>query len=143
MPGKRRLFVATLVMALVMVGVTNGVADAQESQDRLAFSNGNGILRVGDQRFKITSVVVKLVQDRKAEITLVSDISIFLIATWSNHTESKQEYDLEISGSESRAGLDGIGKVVLSADGKAVARLSLKGVSRATKRPVEATFEGK
>jgi len=64
-------------------------------------------------------------------------------ATWSNHGESQQEYDLEVTGGATPGGLEGRGKVFLSSDGKSVTRLSLKGVSRTSKRIVEANFEGK
>ena len=136
-----RIIVASgLTLALFIATYT--AVHAQENQDRLAVGKGAGTLKVGDQKFKITSVIVKLVQDGKAEITLVSDITVFLNASWSKNAESQQEFDLQITGTESRIGLDGSGKVVLSDDGK-VARLSLKGVSRTTQRSVEANFEGK
>jgi len=109
----------------------------------MAQSNGRGTLKVGDDQFKITSVVVKLIDDRRAELILVSDITIFLTATWSNHENTQQEFDLDMSGKDSRGGLEGAGKVVLGNNGKSVVRLNLKGFSRATRRPVEVNFEGK
>lgn len=133
----------SVVVVLVMLGATLLVGEAQENQSRLAYAKGQGTLRVGDERFEINSVIVKLIQDRKAEITLTSDITIFLSATWSNHGESQEEFDLEVTGGASPGGLDGRGKVFLSSDGKSVTRLSLKGVSRTTKRIVEANFEAK
>jgi hypothetical protein len=143
MQGLRRLIITAPFLLLVILGRGYFVAEAQKNQERLAFSNGQGSLRVGDQEFKINSVIVKLFEDRKAEVTLVSDITIFLTASWSTNAESKQEIDLEFSGADSRGGLEGSGKVVLANEGKSVSRLMLKGISRATKRSVEATFEGK
>ena len=93
--------------------------------------------------FRSNSVIVKLIEDRKAEITLVSDITVFLNGTWSNHGSSQEEFDLEVTGGANPGGLQGRGKVFLSSDGKSVARLSLKGQSRTSKRPVEATFTAK
>lgn len=131
------------VIVLLMVGATFLVGQAQENQSRLAHSNGQGTLLVGDEKFKIYSVIVKLIDDRKAEITLISDITVFLSATWTNHGESQEEFDLELTGAATPGGIDGRGKVFLSSDGKSVTRLSLKGVSRTTKRIVEANFEAK
>ena len=131
------------VIVLLMVAATCLVGQAQESQSRLAHSNGQGTLRVGDEKFKIYSVIVKLIDDRKAEITLASDITVFLSATWTNHGESQEEFDLEVTGGATPGGIEGKGKVFLSSDGKSVTRLSLKGVSRTTKRIVEANFEAK
>jgi hypothetical protein len=81
--------------------------------------------------------------DRRAEITLVSEITIFLNGTWSSHTDSQQEVDLEVTGGANPGSLEGRGKVFLSSDGKAVTKLSLKGASRTSKRAIEANFEGK
>ena len=139
---EQRSIIAGAVVLLVMLSATFSVGEAQENQSRMAYARGQGTLRVGDEKFTINSVIVKLIEDRKAEITLVSDITIFLTATWSN-AGSQQEFDLEVTGGASPGGLDGRGKVVLSDDGKSVTRLSLKGVSRTSKRAVEANFEGK
>ena len=140
MTHKRKL---SLVVVLVMLAAMFVTGEAQENQSRLATANGQGTLRVGEERFKINTVIVKLMDDRKAEITLVSDITVFLTGTWSNHGAGQEEVDLEVTGGATPGGLDGRGKVFLSSDGKSVSRLSLKGVSRTTKRIVEANFEAK
>jgi len=131
------IFVLALMSGMLYVG------DAQETQTRLATGNGNGTLRVGDEQFKITSAIVKLLPDHTAEITLVSEITIFLTATWSNNGESQREFDLDMTGPGSRGGVDGTGKASLSDDSKTLKRLTLKGTSRTTKRAVQADFEGK
>jgi len=132
-----------LVVLFLMLGATFVGAKAQENQSRLAVASGQGTLRVGEERFKINSVIVKLIEDRKAEITLVSDITVFLTGTWSNHGESREEVDLEVTGGASPGGMEGRGKVFLTSDGKSLTRLSLKGMSRTSKRPVEANFAAK
>jgi hypothetical protein len=142
MQAKRKLIRAGAVFLLAMV-VMSFVARAQDNEARVAHSSGQGVLKVGDEKFKITSVVVKLGADRKAELTLSSDITFFISGTWSNHTESQQEVDLEITGGATPGGLAAKGKVFLSSDGKSVARLSLKGISRTTKRAIDVNFEGK
>ena len=142
MQAKRRFIIGVTVFLLAMLAMYF-VTDAQESQERLAHSNGQGTLKVGDQKFKLTAVVVKLLPDRKAEITLISDITIFLTATWSNHSSSPQEINLDMTDGDSRGGFQGSGKVLLGNGGKSVGRLNLKGISRTTKRPVEVSFEGK
>ena len=142
MQTKRRLITGATLF-LIALAAMYFVGKAQESQERLAHSNGQGTLKVGDEKFKINSVIIKLLPDRKAEVTLISDITIFLTATWSNHTGSPQEINLDMTDADSRGGLDGAGKAVLSTDGKSVTRLTLKGISRSTKRTVEVSFEGK
>ena len=138
----RKILVAALVVVFVTVCASR-VAVAQEKEVRLAHAKGAGTLKVGDETFKISSVVVKLIDDHTAEVTLISDITVFVSGTWSNHAESQQEFDLEITGGASGGGLHGSGTVVLGSDGKSVVRLNIKGVSRTTKRPFEADFEGK
>ena len=141
MKGERKVVIAASILVLALLGA-GYLVDAQENQSRIAHSNGSGTLRVGDEQFKINSVIVKLIDDRKAELTLVSDITVFLTATWSNHADSQQEFDLQMRD-DSQGGLEGTGKVVFGNEGKSVAQLTLKGISRTTKRPVEANFKGK
>jgi len=139
----RMLVMLGSVFVLALLCGMPFVSEAQESQTRLAHANGNGTLRVGDEAFKISSAIVKLLPDHKAEITIVSDITIFLTATWSNNAKLPHEFDLGFTGSASRGGFEGTGKASLSEDSKSLKRLTLKGASRATKRAVEADFEGR
>lgn len=135
--------ILVVIVVTLAVGPSLFVVQAQDSQERLAHSNGQGTLKVGQEQFKISSVIVKLLPDRKAEITLVTDITVFLNATWSNRGDSQTEFDLEIIGGATASGLQGTGRVVLGNDGKSVSKLSLKGVSKTSKRTVQAEFEGK
>jgi hypothetical protein len=139
----RKLIITAIVFVLVPLCGPFFAGEAQGDQTRLAHANGNGTLRVGDEQFKISAAVVKLLPDHKAEITIISDITIFLTSTWSNHTDSPHQYNLDFTGSASRGGLEGTGQATLSDDGKTLKRLTLRGVSRATKRAVEADFEGR
>jgi len=143
MQVKRKLISAASIVVLGLLAMTSLGAKVQENQERIAHSNGQGTLKVGHEQFKINSVIVKLIDDHKAELTIVSDITIFLTATWSNHAESQQELDLDMRDSDSRGGFEGTGQVVLGDDGKSITRFNLKGVSRATRRAIEANFEGK
>lgn len=144
MQVKQRLIIAASTVILAMAGLTLFVAAAQQGdKERLVSSSGQGTLIVGDGKFKLHSVIVKLLPDQKAEITLGSDILIFLTGTWSSGAESQNEINLDMTDGDSRGGFEGTGKVILKNDGKAVARFTLKGISRTTKRTVEANFEGK
>ena len=134
--------ILAVIVGTLAIGPSLFVVQAQDSQERLAHSDGQGTLKVGQEQFKISSVIVKLLSDRKAEITLVTDITVFLNATWSNRGYSQQEFDLEIIGGATASGLQGTGKVLLGNDGKSVSKLSLKGVSRTSKRTVQADFQG-
>ena len=142
MRSVRKLTLVLTVVILVIAGPSLFVAEAQDSQSRVAHSNGEGTLKVGQEQFKISSVIIKLLPDHKAELTLVTDITVFLNATWSNRGDSQEELDLEIVGGASASGVEGTGSVVLGNDGKSVTKLSLKGASRTSKRNFQADFKG-
>src|SRR5688500_9974715 len=117
MKAKRTLIAAVLmVVVIACLGVT-----AQETRERIAHSNGKGTLRVGDSQFKINAVIVKLIDNHQAELSIVSDITVFQTATWSSNGDSTQEINLQMTG-DARGGLEGTGKVILGNDGKSVAR---------------------
>ena len=135
----KQMIAAGSVLVLSILGAS-GAATAQDTQYRLAHAKGEGTIKVGTEQFKVTSVIVKLLDDQKAEITLISDITFFLGATWSKNGESQEDFDLQVTGGASPGGLEGIGKLTL---GKSDMKLILKGKSRTTKKPVEVYFSGK
>lgn len=138
----RKVLMAVLVLVVALVGATP-IAKTQEKQSRLAHSDGTGTLKIGNEAFKISSVVVKLIDDRALELTLISNITVFLSGTWSSASESQHEFDLEITGGATPGGLQATGKLLLNKDGRSVVRLTFKGVNRTTKRPIAAEFQGK
>lgn len=138
---KFRQTIAVSILAIVF-GASGATVAAQEVQYRLAHANGQGTLKVGQEQFKVTSVVIKLLDDRKVELTLVSDITIFITGTWSQNGESHEEFDLQLSGGASPGGLEGTGKLTLGKDTKDL-RLILKGKSRTTKKTIEVYFVSK
>lgn len=136
-----RIMAAASILVTSLFCTADQVVAQQDVQYRLAHANGEGSLKVGQEQFKVTAIVVKLLTDQKAEITLVSDITIFISGTWSQNGESQEDFDLQVTGGAS-AGLEGAGKVTLGKDAKDV-RLILKGKSRTTKKIVEVYFVGK
>ena len=138
----KHMLAAALILVLSIFGTLAAPRAPQDGQYRLAHANGDGMLKVGQEEFKINSVVVKLLDDRKAEITLISDITVFVTGTWSQNGDSQDSFDLQITGGASPGGLDGGGKLTLGKDTKDF-RLTLKGKSRTTKKIVEVQFVGK
>jgi len=135
----RQMLAAASILVLSIVS-TPVVAKVQ--QERLAHANGEGRLKVGQEQFKINAVSVKLLDDRKAEIILVSEITVFLSGTWSQNAESQEDFDIQLTGGASPGGLEGSGKLTLGKDTKDV-RLTLKGKSLTSKKSVEVYFVGK
>jgi len=134
---------ATLAAALLVLSIfgASGVV-AQDGGSRLAHANGEGKLKLGQEQFKVNGVVVKLLDDGKVEITLIADITIFVTGSWAQSPSSQTDFDLSFTDANSRGGLEGTGKLTLGPDNSGL-RLTVKGKSRATKKPVEVTFVGK
>jgi hypothetical protein len=134
---------ATLAAVLLVLSFFSAPAAlAQDSGSRLAHATGEGKLRVGQEQFKVNGVIVKLLDDGKLEITLIADITIFVTGTWVKSANSQQDYDLTFTDTSSRGGLDGTGKLTLGPDNSGM-KLSVKGKSRATKKPIEVSFTAK
>lgn len=135
----KRAAVLTLVLSMF---VGQQVFGAVKSPEPLVVNaNGDGLLKVGQEKFKVTSVVIKLMEDGNAEITLITDITIFVTATWSG--KDQQVIDLVITGGANKGGVDGSGKLTMKDDRKSISTLSLKAVNKLTKRNIELTFTAK
>lgn len=138
----RKLIAACSILALLILG-TSGAAMVQDGQYRLANASGEGKIKVGTEEFKVTGVVVKLLNDQKVELTLLSEIAFYLTGTWSQSGDSKDEFDLQITGGASPGGLAAAGKLTIGADNKSKIRLILKGKSSTTRKPIEVYFLGR
>lgn len=138
----KQMLAAASIVVLSTFGTFGAMRALQEVKYRLAHANGEGRLKIGQEEFKVSGVVVKLLEDEKAEITLIAEITIFLSGTWSKNGDSQDTFDLQITGGASPGGLEGGGKVTLGKDTNDV-RLALKGKSRTTKKAVEVDFVGK
>ena len=139
---KQTIAVASILL-LSISGRCGTALAMQDAQYRMAHANGEGKLKVGQEQFKLTGVIVKLLNDKSAEITLLSDITIFVSGTWSQDGTSNEDFDLQITGGANPGGLDGTGKLTLGKDNPSLMRLTLKGKSRITKKAIEVNFVSK
>jgi len=112
----------------------------QDSESIVAHAKGNGLLKYGDEEFKVTSVVIKLFKDGKAEINLISDLTIFVSGTWSRDTHSKK-FNLKITGGSTGSGVEATGELTLRGDSKSIDRVFLEGQSKTTQRKVTLNFQ--
>ena len=133
----KQTLAAASILVLSILGAS-ATTTSQNVQSRLAHANGEGKLKVGQEQFKVTGVIVKLLDDQKAEITLISDITVFVAGTWSQNGE---DFDIQITGGASPGGLEAAGKLTLGKESDL--RLTLKGKSRTTKKTIEVNFAGK
>jgi len=138
----KQMTAAASILVLSIFGTSGAARAPQEVQYRMAHANGAGTLKVGQEQLAISGIVVKLLDDRKAEITLIADITFFLSGTWSQNGESQEAFDIQILRGASPGGLEAAGKLTLGKNTKDV-RLILKGKSRTSKKTVEVYFVGK
>ena len=136
----RKPIVGALFILLMLLAARDHAA-AQQPKSRVASAQGEGTLKTGREEFKVSTVVVKLMEDGNAEITLVSDITIFVTGTWSGNAQ--EGINLLITGGATKSGLEGSGKLLIRDDGKSIASLTLEAVNKATKRTIKVSFVAK
>ena len=135
---KLSVVLATLTV-LTSLAATN-LAAPQAFTSLLATARGQGTLTVGREVFKVSSVVVKLKEDGVAEITLVTDLQLFVACTWSAPEDLSKGIDLKITTGTNASSAEGSGKLFLKPDGKSIASLSIQGVSTVAKRKLQLNF---
>jgi len=128
-----------LLSLLIWLG-TAGMIFSQEGNPLQISANGKGTIKIGREQFVVNSVVVKLREDGKAEIILVSEITFFLQGTWAKKENTPTEIDLTITGGTSGGGATGTGKLRLREDAKSLSGLTLEGSSNTRKRLVKVNF---
>ena len=127
--------IATLTL-LTLTAMPN-VAAPQAFTSLQATAHGQGTLTVGREVFNVKNVVVKLKEDGTGEITLVTDLQLFVTCTWAATADLSKGIDLRLTTGLTSA--QGSGKLFLRPDGKAIDRLSIEGTS-ATKRKIQLKF---
>ena len=139
--NRNRACLAVLVFLLTLT--FSSVALAQQPKSLVATANGEGSIKFGKEEFKIYAVVVKLFEDKTAEISLVTDFTVYVSGTWSRTDDASKEIALKITQGSASGNLDGSGKLLLTDDRKSIAGLNLQGLNKATKKVVKADFVAK
>ena len=87
------------VMILLLLTLP-GLAGGQQPKSLVASANGDGTIKLGSEEFKIYAVTVKLFKDGKAEINLVTDITVFVNGTWSRGVDAENAINIKIKGND-------------------------------------------
>ena len=103
------------IFTVLMLFTVSAIAMGQENKSLVTTAKGEGAIRFGQEQFKIHSVVVKLFEDGKAEINL-------------------------ITGTVTEGRLEGGGKLFLSDDRKSIKSLNLEVVNKLTKNTIKVDF---
>jgi hypothetical protein len=139
---------ATKIFALCILLLLLAVTAFAQDKSIVAHANGDGTLKLGDEKFKVSSVVIKLFEDGKAEINLVSEITVFVSGSWSWKDDTKQVINLKISGGATGGGVEANGELFLRDSAEAgqrrsIDRVSLDGTSKTTHRDLTLNFQAK
>ncbi len=140
------LFRKSLAIASVALFISMGfsVSAADDPPASLvASAKGEGKIKLGKEEFKLDAVVVKLFADGKAELNLITDITVFISGTWSRGSETDKTIDLKITSSVTGGNLDGGGKIFLTEDRKSISGLKLQVLSKTTRKTITAEFVAK
>jgi hypothetical protein len=137
MKVSRKLFALT---ALILVTAVPHSAAPQGITSLLASARGDGTLKVGQEVFKVSTVVVNLKEDGTGEVTLVTDLQLFLQCTWTAPAELSKGIDLKITGGATAGGATGSGKLFLKPDEKSIVSLTIEATSNTVKRKIEVKF---
>lgn len=128
-----------VITLLSLLAVPNLAAPA-ELTSLLANAKGQGTLKVGKEEFKVSFVVVKLKEDGTGEITVVTDLQLFVTCTWAAPADLSEGIDLKITGGTNPGTSQGSGKLFLKPDGKSIGSISVEGMSTAAKRKFQLKF---
>ena len=115
------------------------VASGQELKSLVASAKGEGTIKLGREEFKLHSVVVKLFEDGKTEINLVTDITVFLAGAWTRGDEADNSINLTTTASN----LEGGGKLFLGEDRKSITGLKLEIFNKISKKNIKVDFVAK
>jgi hypothetical protein len=133
----RRALVLGIVLTLLALA---GHASAQQPKSLVTTAKGEGTIKIGKETFKLYAVVVKLFEDGKAEINLITDITAFMEGTWSRDESNEKSINLKITGNMMPGSLDGGGKVALTDDRKSIAGLNAQVVNKTTRKTIKVDF---
>src|SRR5947208_1947037 len=70
-------------------------------------TSGEGTIRIGEEEFKLHAIVVKLFANGKAEINLITDITVLIKGTWSRGDQAENAINLVITGNVTSSSLEG------------------------------------
>ena len=138
----RRQIAIALSMFLAVLGLATAV-NGQQPASLVAKADGEGTIKLGKEQFKINAIVVKLFEDGKAEMYLITDITVFVEGTWKRGSDTAKDLDIKITGSSTSNNMDGGGKLFLTEDRKSITGLKLEVLNKISRKVVTVNFVAK
>ena len=121
--GSISLWLAVVLWMALPVSVS-----AQQVDHLRALAHGKGTLVLGNDKYKLSGVLVILKENGEAEFTLFTDLQIHAQGEWSAAADPSQGIDLKITGGLFKDA-KGTGKLLLRPDGKSIATLTGQGTN--------------
>ena len=141
--GRYRRCSSIVCAAIAIAIAVAGLAAGQQPASLVASASGEGKIKLGKEEFKLDGVVVKLFEDGKAELNLITDITVFITGTWSRPSDDDKSVDLKITGNVTARNLSGGGKILLTDDRKSIAGLKLQLFNKVSRKNITAEFLAK
>src|SRR5438045_4192469 len=135
----RSKLVPSAVITFLLLLICAGTAMAQQPKSLVATVNGEGTIKLGKEKFPIHAVVVKLFEDGKAELNIITDITVFVSGTWERGPDTEKTIDFKITGG-SASNLNGGGKLFLTDDRQSISALKLQVTNKLTNKVISADF---
>src|SRR6185369_5599358 len=98
--GRMRVTANALLLAIAVflsLMPWSARAGQDEAKSKMVQSNGTGTLKLRDEAYKVDAVVIKLFEDGKTEMHIVSDITILVTGTWSRPADASKPINLKIT----------------------------------------------
>jgi hypothetical protein len=134
---------AIAISIFLLCFALTGLGAGQQPKSLVASATGEGTIKLGKEEFKIQAIVVKLFEDGKAEINLITDITVFVEGTWKRTSEDSKEIEIKLTGNATSNNMEGSGKLYLNDDFKSISGLKLQATNKTSKRVITAEFVAK
>ena len=138
----RKRTTISLSIFLILLALTM-TAGGQQAASVVVSANGEGTIKLGKEEFKIHAIVVKLFEDGKAEINLITDITVFVEGTWTRNSDTARNVDLKIIGNGASNNMEGGGKLFFTDDRKSITSLKLEVLNKTSGKLIKADFVSK
>ena len=135
----RKVFMNLICAVLLTLACASAMAAQEKPKSLEITAKGKGTIKVGREQFQLNTVILKLKEDSKLEMILVSDITLFFEGTWAWGDAAEKTVELKIQGGAASA-VQGGGKAFLRDDGQSLSRMSLQATNPFRKTTVTVQF---
>lgn len=136
--GKPKAIALSIFLLLTLTLTALG----QEPASLVASAKGEGTIKLGKEEFKLYAIVVKLFEGGKAELQLVTDITVFASGTWARNDKADKDIELKI-GTNIMANMAGGGTLFLTDDRKSIKGLKLEILNKISQKVIKVDFTAK